>query len=155
MEKIITILHFLLFLINSFYAFLFPKNWFDMYYLLLIFFTALSWTVCKGECIISVLYKKYKDPNYQIGDNQSVDDLTGIFGEDYKPYMEYLNKPIMALQSYIIYLVLIRNNLSGWYAILYFAYLLGLMMTSSFLYQGVFFFVFLYILIKIINKVWK
>lgn len=133
MEKIITILHFLLFLINSFYAFIFPKNWFDMYYLLLIFFTALSWTVCKGECIISVLYKKYKDPNYQIGDNQSVDDLTGIFGEDYKPYMEYLNKPIMALQSYIIYLVLIRNNLSGWYAMYCHAYdLLWLRLVSLF-----------------------
>ena len=155
MEKIITILHFLLFLINSFYAFLFPKNWFDMYYLLLIFFTALSWTVCKGECIISVLYKKYKDPNYQIGDNQSLDDLTGMFGEEYKSFVGVWIKVIMAIQSYTIYLVLIRNNLSGWYAILFFIYILGLTITSSSLYQGLFFFVFLYILIKIINKVWK
>jgi len=155
MEKIITILHFLLFLLNSLYAFLFPKNWFDMYYLLLMFFTAITWTVCKGECIISVLYKKYKDPAYQIGNNQSVDDLTGIFGEEYKPYMEYLNKPIMALQSYVVYLVLIRNQLNGCYAVVYFAYILGLMMTSDLFYQVSFFFFFLYILIKIIHKVWK
>ena len=154
MEKIITILHFLLFLLNSLYAFLFPKNWFDMYYLLLMFFTAITWTVCKGECIISVLYKKYKDPAYQIGNNQSVDDLTGIFGEEYKPYMEYLNKPIMALQSYVVYLVLIRNQLNVVYAYLYFIYILGLMFTTHILYQGLFFFIFLSILIKIIDRVW-
>ena len=155
MEKIITILHFLLFLINSFYAFLFPKNWFDVYFLLWMFLMSLSWTVCKGECIISVIFKKYKDPTYQIGDNQSVDDLTGMFGEDYKPYMEYLNKPIMALQSYNLYLVLIRNKLNGWYAIIYFFYILGLSITTNIFYQGFFFFFFLYILIKIIHKLWR
>ena len=155
MEKIITLVHFLLFIINSFYAFLFSKNWFDFYYLLLIFFTALTWTLCKGECIISVIFKKYKDPTYQIGENQSVDDLTGIFGEKYKPYMEYLNKPIMALQSYTIYLVLIRNQLNGWYAILYFFYILGLTVTTNIFYQGFSFFLFLYIVIKIIHKLWK
>jgi hypothetical protein len=119
------------------------------------FFTALTWTLFKGECIISVFYKKYKDPNYQIGENQSVDDLTSIFGKEYKPYMEYLNKPIMALQSYIIYLVLTRNQLNGWYAFVFFVYILGLTVTTSFLYQGVSFCLFLYILIKIIDKLWK
>lgn len=154
MEKIISFFHFLLFLLNTFYAFLFKKNKFDMYYLLLMFFTAISWTVCKGECIISVLYKKYKDPMYQIGENQSVDDLTGMFGPTYKPYMEYLNKPIMALQSYNIYLVLLRNHFNVVYAYLYFIYILGLMFTTHVLYQGIFFFIFVYILIKIIDKVW-
>ncbi len=154
MEKIISLLHFLLFLLNTFYAFLFSKNWVDMYYLFLMFFTAISWTILKGECIISVLYKKYKDPTYQIGENQSVDDLTGMFGKKYKPYMEYLNKPIMALQSYNIYIVLLRNKLNVVYAYLYFIYILGLMFTTHLLYQGVFFFIFLSILIKIIDKVW-
>jgi len=155
MEKIITILHFLFFLFFLTYAFLFPKNWFDVYYLLLIFTTALSWTVCKGECLISVLFKKYKDPNYKIGENHSVDDLSLLFGEKYKPYVEFLIKPIMALQSYVVYLVLIRNQLNGCYAVVYFAYILGLMMTSDLFYQVSFFFFFLYILIKIIHKVWK
>lgn len=155
MEKIIAVLHFIFFLFFLTYAFLFPKNWFDLYYLLLLFSTALSWTICKGECIISVLFKKYNDPNYQIGENQSVDDLTGLFGPRYKPWVELLIKPIMALQSYIVYLVLIRNNMDGYYAGLYFLYIIGLTMTNAILYQGFFFFVFLWILIKIIHKVWR
>lgn len=154
MEKIISFFHFLLFLLNTFYAFLFSKNWFDMYYLLIMFFTAISWTLCKGECVISVLYKKYKDPTYQIGENQSVDDLTGVFGPKYKHYMEYLNKPIMAVQSYNIYKVLLRNQLNVVYAYLYFIYILGLMFTTHLLFQGVFLFIFLSILIKIIDRVW-
>lgn len=153
--EIISGLHFLLFIINSFYAFVFSKNWFDMYYLLFMFFTGLSWTVCKGECILSFMYKKYKNKHYQIGENMSVDDLTTLFGQKYKPYMEYLNKPIMALQSYNIYLVLKRNQLDTFYAYLYFIYILGLMFTKNFVYQGFFFFVFLSILIKIINKLWR
>jgi len=155
MEKIIAVLHFVFFLFFLTYAFLFPKNWFDLYYLFLLFSTALSWTICKGECIISVLFKKYNDPNYKIGENQSVDDLTGLFGPTYKCYVELLIKPIMALQSYIVYLVLIRNHMNGYYALLYFLYIIGLTMTNAVLYQGFFFFGFLWILIKIIHKVWR
>jgi len=153
--EIIGAMHVLFSMIGLSYAFIFSKNWIDIYYLLGAFSVAISWTLFKGECIITLLYKKYKDPNYQIGDNQSLDDLTGMFGEEYKSFVGVWIKVIMAIQSYTIYLVLIRNNLSGWYAILFFIYILGLTITSSSLYQGLFFFVFLYILIKIINKVWK
>jgi len=153
--ELVPAIHFLLFIINSFYAFLFSKNRFDLYYLLLMFLTGLSWTLCKGECILSVIYKKYKDPNYKIGENRSVDDLTTLFGEKYKPYMEYLNKPIMAVQSYNVYLVLQRNQLNVIYAFLYFIYILGLSFTSHALFQGLFFFIFLSILIKIVYKLWR
>ena len=153
--EIIGIMHVLFSLIGLSYAFIIPKNWIDLYYLLGAFLVALSWTLFKGECIITVLYKKYKDPNYQIGENKTLDDVIGIFGQEYESYVPLWIKFIMALQSYTIYLVLIRNQLNGWYAILYFFYILGLSMTTNIFYQGFSFFLFLYILIKIIHKLWK
>ena len=153
--EIIGIMHVLFSLIGLSYAFIIPKNWIDLYYLLGAFLVALSWTLFKGECIITVLYKKYKDPNYQIGENKTLDDVIGIFGQEYESYVPLWIKFIMALQSYTIYLVLIRNQLNGWYAFVFFIYILGLTVTTSLLYQGFSFFLFLYILIKIIHKLWK
>jgi hypothetical protein len=147
--------HFLLFIFNSIYAFIVPKGWFDVYYLWGMFATSLSWTLLKGECILSVLYKKYKNPNYRIGENRSVDDLTTLFGERYKIYMEYLNLPIMVLQSYNIYIVLKRNHISSVFAYLYFIYILGLRFTEHYLYQFMFFIVFALALIKITKQLWK
>ena len=105
MEQLIVFFHFIIFVFGTFYAFLFKKSWVDNYYLIFNYLTALSWTVFKGECIISLFLKKYKDPNYKMGDDVSADDLTGMFGEKYKPILEYLPTPIMAVQAYNIYLV--------------------------------------------------
>ena len=52
----------------------------DYLYLLTYYMIPLSWLLCRGECIISYLAKKIKNPNYQLGsesDNHS--DLVELF----------------------------------------------------------------------------
>jgi len=155
MEKLIVLFHFIIFVFGTFYAFLFKKSWVDNYYLIFNYMTALSWTLFKGECIISLFLKKYKDHHYKIGDDVSADDLSVMFGEKYKPILKYLFTPVMIVQAYSIYLVLKRNNMNPWCEFIFIIYLLGLKCTQDVLYQGVFFILFLMISIKIIHKLWN
>ena len=64
-----SILHILIFIFTSFYAFIFPKNSFDFIYLFYSFTVILSWTVYNGECYITYWMKLIQDPNYVPGKN--------------------------------------------------------------------------------------
>jgi len=154
MEKIVQFIH-VLSMFGIFYVILFKKCWFDKYFLILNFITAISWTLFKGECVTSIIFKKMKDPNYVIGKNVRSEDLTSLFGEKYKSYMGHVATLIMMIQGFNVYLVLIRNNLPGWYTFIYVIYLLGLYITNNTIFQCIFFFLFLMILINIYNKLWR
>ena len=53
----------------------------------------ISWMLCKNECIISYLVKKYKNPNYILGSNPySYMDITELF--------EYINAAKMLQVTY-------------------------------------------------------
>ena len=55
-------------IIFNLYPLIFPKNIFwDKIYLIVIIIVVLNWTVLKGECILSYIWKKSKDKNYKMG----------------------------------------------------------------------------------------
>lgn len=154
MEKIVGILHLLLFLFSTVYAYFFKKNWFDLYYLLYIFGCGLSWSIFNGECIISLFLKKRINPHYKMGEDISAEDLYAVLGKKYKTQMYYFLIFSSLIQAYSIYLVLNRNNINGFYLGAIFLYLIGIKITNSILFQWAFLFIFLYILFNIIHKLW-
>jgi len=62
-------------IVRNMYGFVVTKfTVFDYWYLLAYYMIPLSWLVCGGECVISYLAKKIKNPNYHLGsesDNHS------------------------------------------------------------------------------------
>jgi hypothetical protein len=154
MEQLILAFHVIIYLIGGFYAFLFKKNWLDFLYVSIFFLVGLSWTLFKGECIISYVLKKRKDPTYQMGDDTSPEDLSSLFGKNTAFFLNF-SPFFFVLQVFNIYLVLKRNQLQTFYALLFLVYPVGLKLTNHFLYQGFFSLVFLSAVIQIIKKIPK
>lgn len=69
--------------ITSYYLYpmLFSKNIFwDKIYLIVVLIIVLNWTVLKGECLLSYIWKKYKNKNYKMGSNTlDIKDIKDIF----------------------------------------------------------------------------
>lgn len=81
MTKKIGVIHITGIIVRNMYGFVVTKfTVFDYWYLLAYYMIPLSWLVCGGECVISYLAKKIKNPNYHLGsesDNHS--DLVELF----------------------------------------------------------------------------
>ena len=82
MYKIIGHLHLLLLLHQVLYPLLFSANRLgDKIYIALSIIILLNWILFKGECYISYLYKKMKDPSYVMGSNVlDLADMKHVFG---------------------------------------------------------------------------
>jgi hypothetical protein len=154
MEKIVGIFHLLLFIICTIYPYLFKRNWVDAFYLLSIFGSALSWTIFNGECIISLVLKKWMNPHYKMGENISSDEMYEVLGKEYKTYVSFFVAMLTIIQAYGIYLVLNRNQLNGFYVVFTLLYLIGTRLTNNILLKYVFFFIFSYIIYNILHKLW-
>lgn len=81
MKEAIGIFHIFLVFFQLFFPFLKFKNqiWNDKLYLVVIIVILLNWLVLKGECGISLMYKKMMNKNYKAGsDVMSLDDVKAI-----------------------------------------------------------------------------
>jgi len=78
---LIGIIHISGVIVRNMYGFVLPGGpILDYLYILAFYSIPLSWLLCRGECVISYLAKKIKNPNYQLGsesDNHS--DLVDLF----------------------------------------------------------------------------
>lgn len=131
------------------YGFVFSKNWFDYYYILINVITALSWTLFKDECFISLCVKWYNDPTYKMGTNTEPTDILYLFGEKHYYIMKILQKTFFFLKSASMYIVLKRMHYSYYLevSLLYLFY--SLVTINSNLYRGIFFFLFMFIIFNL------
>jgi hypothetical protein len=79
LQKSVGFLHVVLSFIFSIY-FLWAPARFDMYYLVYFLLLSISWSIMKNECAISYLFKYIGDANYQMGDNEEVEDYNAVLG---------------------------------------------------------------------------
>jgi hypothetical protein len=108
---IYNILHFILAIIPVFYGLIFSKNWLDIYYIYGIVIVAIHWTILKGECFITLIYKLKKNPNYKMGSNTESSDMTNILGKKYSGYVFILLKIFAFIKIISFYIVFKRNNI--------------------------------------------
>ena len=67
-SKYVGVIHLCGMIIENIYGFLFAKHVLcDKLYAVSFVFIPFSWVVCKDECIISYLIKKYENPHYILG----------------------------------------------------------------------------------------
>lgn len=76
---IFTGLHILLVIFLATYVFLFKKSNFDYAYLIIIYLILLHWTFFNGECVLTYLYKKLKDPDYSPGFDPNDNEVKMLF----------------------------------------------------------------------------
>lgn len=79
LQKSIGFVHIVLSFIFSIYFIWAPAR-FDLYYLVYFLLLSISWSIMKNECAISYLFKYIEDPNYQMGENEEVEDYNAILG---------------------------------------------------------------------------
>jgi hypothetical protein len=146
-------IHFVLYAIVASYGFLFQKNWFDVWYVLFNFMMAISWTVFKGECILSLLLKWNNDPSYEMGTDSNAHDIREFLGKEYIPFMKHICYLLLFLRAYSIYLVMTRLKIkhSIYFSYFFLLYTLTNKYISFLLYQLFFFFIFLYAMILTID----
>lgn len=73
----IGVLHILLPLMIIAYV-IFSPAWLDPYAFLYVLILTLHWIAFRGECLISYLYKVWKDPSYKMGQDVSLKDIEDI-----------------------------------------------------------------------------
>ena len=68
-------------IIENIYGFIIPKHeLFDKLYIIIFTTIPCSWLLCKDECIISYIVKKYENPNYIMGNEpENSKDITDLF----------------------------------------------------------------------------
>lgn len=64
------IVHWMIGIFSSIHIFIYSKSY-DIYFITLWSFIVMHWVFINGECILTYLYKKRKDPKYVIGTNPS------------------------------------------------------------------------------------
>ena len=103
----IGILHLYGMIIQNLYGFIIPKNiLFDKLYIINFASIALSWIICKDECIISYIVKKIENPQYNLGDDpENVKDILDLF-TNYYQYRFFYNQHILLR----LFSLLIVNN---------------------------------------------
>jgi hypothetical protein len=133
----------------SFYGFVFSKNWFDYYYVLINLMTAISWTLFKDECVFSLLHKWSIDPTYKMGDNPRSEDLLNLFGKKYYTTMLYVNKTFTFIKAWSTYVVLTRMGYpySLFVSVMFLFY--SLIKINYTLYRGFFFILFIFVIFNL------
>ena len=123
---IAVILHAILWSVSVFYGFIFSKNWFDIYYLYITILVAIHWTILKGECIVALIDKRKKDPNYELGTSTRPTDLLDIFGKKYTNHVRIFWNFCSIVKAVNLYIVLKRNHIkhSELITIVFFIYFL-------------------------------
>ena len=81
LTTIIGVFHILGVIFRNMYGFIVPSlSILDYLYLFSYYGIPLSWLLCRGECVISYIAKKIKNPNYQLGsDSDNHSDLVELF----------------------------------------------------------------------------
>lgn len=143
------ILHSSIAFFSIFYGHIFRKNWFDMYYLYITLLIAIHWASLKGECIVSLIDKWEKDPDYKIGSSPRPYDIIDAFGKKYSGVMSIVWFFLSILRGLSFYIVLSRNQIkqSKWFSLIFLIYLL--VNINSYLYHSVFFILFIIILFNL------
>jgi len=93
--------HIIFLLFVSSYGLIFNKSWVDDIFILYFVLLVLSWTLLKGECIISYIYNLYKNPNYTAGEDLNAGDILEFFG----------NKTIYLIFSVFIGILTVISNI--------------------------------------------
>jgi hypothetical protein len=163
--KILGLLHFILAIITSSYGLIFNKSWVDDIFILYFVLLVLSWTLFKGECIISYIYNLYKNPNYKVGEDSTSSDLLELVGNNKTGYFIFsIFIVILTVASNII--LLFRNGYPKYILyssillyLLYHAMLKTIQSPSSssafFIVNEVVKYSFLLILLFVIHKIYR
>ena len=103
-SKNIGIIHLSGMILETIYGFIFSKNiLFDEIYIISFLIIPFSWIICKDECIISYFVKKYKNPNYILGNEpDNVKDITDLFIDKNLYHIFYNINHILRIISVII-----------------------------------------------------
>lgn len=80
-QQIIGFIHLCGMLTENIYGFVIPKTFgHDPVYMTLFLSIPVSWLVCKNECLIFYLVKKYENPQYIMGSNpENANDISDLF----------------------------------------------------------------------------
>jgi len=102
--KTIGILHLLGMIIKNIYGMIISKNiFFDKIYITIFLSIPISWILCKDECIISYIIKKYNNKNYILGSNpENVDDISNLFYNKNIYFIFYHSNQILQIVSIFI-----------------------------------------------------
>jgi len=97
-------LHLFGMIIKNIYGIIITQNiFFDKIYLTIFLSIPISWILCKDECIISYIIKKYNNKNYILGDNpENVDDISELFYNKKIYFIFYHSNQILQIISIII-----------------------------------------------------
>ena len=105
LQKSVGFIHVVLSFIFSIY-FLWAPARFDLYYLVYFLLLSISWSIMKNECAISYLFKYIGDSDYQMGDNEEVEDYNVVLGPiagsvflNYVLFMYVFNLVFIALRT--------------------------------------------------------
>ena len=109
-EELISFIHLFGISFIILYIFLIKNKKYDYFYLGFIYFILLHWAFLKGECIISYLYKKMQNNDYEMGSNIKTDDIEYFCGK----YTYYLHITISILIAINIYMLCKRNNIKNY-----------------------------------------
>lgn len=71
------VLHLLLPVFIVLYTFLAPLKY-DQYMFFYVVILTAHWVFCRGECVLSYLYKKYYDKTYMMGKSKSLKDIIEV-----------------------------------------------------------------------------
>ncbi len=102
------IVHLIIPIIQSVYCFIFKRNWFDIFYIFVLYFIYLHWSFFNGECIISYWHKKKLDSTYIAGQDVFAHDYSEIFNSTMS-YLFAVFTNIFAM--YNLYIIFKRNKL--------------------------------------------
>jgi hypothetical protein len=95
-----------------FYPFVPSSRFYDCIYILFWLLTLLSYLLLKGECITSLIYKKMKNPDYELGsDIFTFDDMLQYFPWLSSTVLMNINLVLSLYFGYCIYIVNKRSHL--------------------------------------------
>jgi hypothetical protein len=95
-----------------FYPFVPSSRFYDSIYVLFWLGTLLSYLLLKGECITSLVYKKMKNPDYEVGsDIFTFDDMQQYFPWLSSTVLMNINLVLSLYFGYCIYIVNKRSHL--------------------------------------------
>jgi hypothetical protein len=97
------ILHLMLPIFQSLYCFITKRNWFDIFYIYMIFIVCLHWSFYNGECVISYWYKKKLDPEYIAGQDVNSHDFSMLFNPSILYVFSIISNILIMYNLYIIF----------------------------------------------------
>lgn len=159
--KLIPYFHLLFIIFIAIYPIIFNyKYLIDFIYINLLFTTHLSWTLNNNQCLITLIYKKIQNKNY----NDKYFELEDIYILiNKKIWKKYISKFIYFLSIYSSTNVFLRNNIPFifiiFYNILLFLYLSSIrnLINTKFIILNIFkiYIFFILIFFNIINNLYK